>query len=140
MTCGHDSARREQPGTRPRLRCRVAEQAGFSLVELLIVLLVVAALLAIAVPSYLGFWDRANRAAAQADLRAALPAVAAYYNDHDSYAGLSVPELRTYDQGLSSRISVLSSSNGSFCLRSANGSDSYYMNGPGAAITDTACT
>ncbi len=122
------------------LRCRLAGQSGFSLVEMLIVLLVVGALLAIAVPSYLGYANRASRTAAQADLRAALPAVTAFYNDHDSYAGLSVPELRSYDRGLSSRISVLSSSDGGFCLRSANGAESYYVKGPGAAITTATCT
>ena len=46
-------------------------------------------LLAIAVPSYLSFKDRANKSAAQANVRAAVPAVEAFYADNGTYVGLS---------------------------------------------------
>ena len=45
-------------------------------------LVIIGILLAIAVPSYLGFKDRAKRGAAQANVRSAVPAVEAYYADH----------------------------------------------------------
>ena len=50
-------------------------QQGFTLIELLIVLVVTGILVAIAVPSYLGFRTRAADSAAKANIRAALPAV-----------------------------------------------------------------
>ena len=66
------------------------EESGFTLIELLIVLVIIGILLAVAVPSYLGFKDRANRRAAQANVRSAVPAVEAYYADHGNYAQLTL--------------------------------------------------
>ena len=62
-------------------RRRGAAEDGFTLIELLVVLVIIAVLLAIAVPSYLGFKARAADRAAQANLRAAMPAAEAYYTD-----------------------------------------------------------
>jgi type IV pilus assembly protein PilA len=54
-----------------RLRQRLARDHGFTLAELLVVVSVLAILLAIAVPSYLGFTDRATDTADAADAHAA---------------------------------------------------------------------
>lgn len=128
-------------GTTPIRTSRLAgEQTGFTLIEVLVTLIVLAVLLVIAIPAYIGFDGRASKSAAQANLRTALPALAAFHADNDSYAGVTVAALRGYDQGVSPGLTVVSSSASTYCVRSIHRGQAYYKNGPGSDITTTACS
>jgi type IV pilus assembly protein PilA len=69
------------------LRHRMQDDKGFTLIELMVVVLIIAILIAIAIPTFLGLRSRAQDRSAQSDLRNALTAAKAYYTDADTYDG-----------------------------------------------------
>ena len=121
------------------LRKRLAHQeSGFTLVELLIVLVIIGILLAIAVPSYLGFRDNATRAAVKANVRSAVPAAEAYYADNGTYLGMDTTALQTIDAGL--KVTVVDATGTSYCITNSISGFSYQKAGPGATIVEGTCT
>ncbi len=67
------------------MRSRLGNEEGFTLVELMVVVLIIAILVAIAIPTFLGARESAQDRAAQSDLRNALTAEKVYYVDNEVY-------------------------------------------------------
>jgi type IV pilus assembly protein PilA len=62
------------------------EEQGFTLIELMVVVLIIAILIAIAIPTFLGARQRAQDRAAQSDLRNGLTAEKVTYTDTQTYS------------------------------------------------------
>lgn len=131
------------------LRQRSAREEGFTLIELLVVLLIIAILLSIAIPSYLGIQRKAQQTAAMSDVRAAVPDAEAYYSDDNySYASMTASGLRTtYDSGLvlstggsTGIVSAIPSATNTqkYCISAVSSGHWAHVVGPGGQVSNDA--
>ena len=111
----------------------VHDEGGFTLIELLVVLVIIGILLAIAVPSYLGFKTRANKRAATSNVREAIPSAEAYYSDNNTYAGMDAAALLLIDTGLDTNgpLTVSAATLSGYCLTDTIGGQQAWAHGPG---------
>jgi len=81
-------------------RHRRDEEDGFTLIELMVVVLIIAILIAIAIPTFLGARKRAQDRAAQSSLRNALTAAKTIFTDNESYASATTTTLAEAETSL----------------------------------------
>jgi type IV pilus assembly protein PilA len=76
------------------------DEQGFTLIELMVVVLIIAILLAIAIPTFLGARNTANARAAQSNLRNALTAEQTYFTNNDQAFGYTATALDSIEPNL----------------------------------------
>ena len=137
-----------------RQRLNVRDESAFTLIELLVVLIIIGVLLAIAIPSYLGFQKSAQQTAAASDVRSAVPDVEEYYQDNnETYAGtpaMTAAYLKSqYDNGLqvsnagSTGIVTVKASTAAdgtiaagqeYCISAVDAGNYSHVSGPGGVV------
>lgn len=137
---------------------RESDEEGFTLIELMVVVLIIAILIAIAIPTFLGARGRANDRAAQSSLRNGLTAAKTVFTDSSAYpasaaaavtaVGPVEPSL-TFQAGASTgpKVIMINSSSATDVLMSAQSAATkcYYVTdsssfGTGFAVETGACS
>jgi type IV pilus assembly protein PilA len=127
-----------------RQRINARDESGFTLIELLVVLIIIGVLLAIAVPAYLGFKDRAVKTQVQANVREAIPDAEAYFQDVGNYTNMTLTSgdapdttgLQGIDKGLPNGLVVKGAANG-YCMSFTDSGNSWTgkVIGPGGSVS-----
>jgi type IV pilus assembly protein PilA len=115
-------------------------EEGFTLLELVVVMVVLGILLAVAVGFQVGARERAADATARANIRTAAPAFEAYRADAGSYAGMTLAALQaSYSPGVQG-LTVVSAGATTYCVSATVNGTTWFKAGPTSQITKTACS
>ena len=125
-----------------KLRERSGSEAGFTLVELLVVMLILGLLAAIAIPSFFNQRDKARDADAKSAARTAQTAIETYATDNQgSYAGATGPILVGIEETLSDgAISVVAATDETYTVRATSDTgNTFDIQRTAAGLTNLNC-
>lgn len=77
-----------------------SDEKGFTLIELMVVVLIIAILVAIAIPTFIGMRNRGYDAQAKSNLRNGVTAAQTYFTDNEAYTGMNAAALTAVEANI----------------------------------------
>jgi type IV pilus assembly protein PilA len=128
----------------------VRDERGFTLIELMVVILIIGILMLLALPTFLGARERASDRATQADIRNAFAAERVYYTDTLTAIEAAIPYIAgdtplvsqvayLHHHALTNTIFISAMSPSGMCwyLREIDGGGARFASDPACGVTDT---
>src|SRR3989304_3740721 len=75
-------------------------EEGFTLIELMVVVLIIAILIAIAIPTFIGMRDRGYDSQSKSNLRNGITAAKTYFTDNESYSSMDAGDLDSIENAV----------------------------------------
>ena len=118
---------------------RLRDESGFTLIEILTVVVILTVLVSLAVPAYQVFTGTAQTAGSKANVRSAITAAEEINNENGSYAGMTGAALRSMAPGIGPAVKAVAvNANRGYCIEDSESSGatfSDYVGGtPGSAL------
>jgi type IV pilus assembly protein PilA len=121
-----------------KIKTRMASEQGFTLIELLVVMVILGILVAIAVPSYLSLTSKAKVAAAEANVRSALPGAEIVYQNNGNYTGLNHATIAAVEPGIAPNVKAGANAAGTgYCIQDSEDGTTFYSYTGGVGGTAT---
>lgn len=117
----------------------LGREEGFTLIELVIVMVIIAILVSFVLALHYGARERSSDAVARTNIRSAIPAIEAFHADNGAYSGMTVAALRaTYSPGIGNLV-VHWTAPQDYCISSSVNGRTWWKQGPASSITMASC-
>ncbi len=117
----------------------LGREDGFTMIELLVVMIIMAILISAGLAFHFGARERAADATAKANIRTAVAAFEAYRGDNEGYDGMTLAGLQSsYSPGIGHIVIEWTAAN-DYCVSSTVNERTWWKRGPSNQISMTAC-